>query len=411
MALDFMSKIPNVYVMKKNLLFLSILALSIACGGVKKTQKAVNTGNYSNAINTSLVNLSKNKDKKSNQPYIVLLEEAFKKNTKRELQRIDFLENDENPAHFEEIYKAYTALHQIQERIKPLLPLRLYDEGRNASFAFNDYQDAILDSKDDLSDYLYDNASELLLSARNKVDFRQAFDDFTYLNEINPGYEDTKLKMEEAYEKGLDYVRVDMINDTDQIIPARLEEELLNFDIYGLNDLWTRYHNNPQADIAYDYAMELALKEIIISPEQVSEKQIIKERQVKDGYKYAINSDGNVLKDSLGNKIKVDKFKTVKCNFYQFTQLKTAQVSGLVRFTDLRNKQQLSSYPLSSEFIFEHNYANYDGDKRALEDDLIPLLQLGAVPFPSNEQMVYDAGEDMKMRLKTILDRQQFNAR
>lgn len=394
--------------MKKNLLLISTLALFVSCGGVKKTQKSINTGDYFTAINTSIENLAKNKSKKSNQPYIILLEEAFKKSTERELQRLDFLTNDENPAHFEAIYKTYVNLQSIQERIKPLQPLRIFDENRNARFVFNDYQDDIIDSKDDLSDYLYDNASELLKNATRKQDYRKAYDDFGYLNEINPGYDDSNLKMEEAYLKGLDFVRVDMMNNTEQIIPARLEEELLNFDVYGLDGLWTQYHNNPQPDIKYDYAMKLSLREINISPEQVNEKQIIKERQIKDGYKYAVDTQGNVVKDSLGNKIKIDKFKTVKCNFYQFTQLKRAQVSGVLNFTDLESKQQLDSYPLSSEFIFEHIYANYDGDKRALENDLVALLKLAAVPFPTNEQMVYDAGEDLKLRLKSILDRQRF---
>ncbi len=394
--------------MKKNLLLISTLVLFVSCGGVKKTQKSINSGDYFTAINTSIENLAKNKSKKSNQPYIILLEEAFKKSTERELQRLDFLTNDENPAHFEAIYKTYVNLQSIQERIKPLQPLRIFDENRNARFVFNDYQDDIIDSKDDLSDYLYDNASELLKNAIRKQDYRKAYDDFGYLNEINPGYDDSNLKMEEAYLKGLDFVRVDMMNNTEQIIPARLEEELLNFDVYGLDGLWTQYHNNPQPDIKYDYAMKLSLREINISPEQVNEKQIIKERQIKDGYKYAVDTQGNVVKDSLGNKIKIDKFKTVKCNFYQFTQLKRAQVSGVLNFTDLESKQQLDSYPLSSEFIFEHIYANYDGDKRALENDLVALLKLAAVPFPTNEQMVYDAGEDLKLRLKSILDRQRF---
>ncbi len=394
--------------MKKNLLLISTLVLFVSCGGVKKTQKSINSGDYFTAINTSIENLAKNKSKKSNQPYIILLEEAFKKSTERELQRLDFLTNDENPAHFEAIYKTYVNLQSIQERIKPLQPLRIFDENRNARFVFNDYQDDIIDSKDDLSDYLYDNASELLKNATRKQDYRKAYDDFGYLNEINPGYDDSNLKMEEAYLKGLDFVRVDMMNNTEQIIPARLEEELLNFDVYGLDGLWTQYHNNPQPDIKYDYAMKLSLREINISPEQVNEKQIIKERQIKDGYKYAVDTQGNVVKDSLGNKIKIDKFKTVKCNFYQFTQLKRAQVSGVLNFTDLESKQQLDSYPLSSEFIFEHIYANYDGDKRALENDLVALLKLAAVPFPTNEQMVYDAGEDLKLRLKSILDRQRF---
>ena len=38
-----------------------------------------------------------------------------------------------------------------------------------------------------------------------------------------------------------------------------------------------------------------------------------KEKQIKDGYKYLLDADGNQVKDSLGNKIKVDKFVNVRC--------------------------------------------------------------------------------------------------
>ena len=395
--------------MRKIVLCSAITMLLIACGGVKKTQKAINTGDYYQAINTSLINLAKNKHKKGNQQYVILLEEAFKKNTERELERISFLEDDENPAHFEAIYNTYSNLRKIQERIKPLLPLRIYEENRDAKFVFGDYRDDILDSKDDLSEYLYDNASDLLNNATSKHDYRQAYDDFAYLEEIHPGYDDVKFKMEEAHGKGLDFVKVRMTNDSDKIVPARLEDELLNFNTYGLNDLWTRYHTNAMGNINYDYEMLLAIREINISPEHVQEKQVIKEKQIKDGYKYLYDNNGNVVKDSLGNKIKVDKFKTVKCNFYQFTQHKAVQVTGNVSYVDLRTKQQINTYPLSSEFIFEHVYANYDGDKRALDTDLISLLNLAAVPFPSDEQMVYDAGEDLKARLKNIIVRHKFD--
>ncbi|MFC4096981.1 hypothetical protein [Euzebyella saccharophila] len=395
--------------MKNTIFFISVLCLAAACSGVKKTQKALNVGDYGNAIQTSVNTLAQNKGKKSSQPYILMLEEAYKKNTERELKHIEFLESDENPAHFEEIYESYVNLHQIQEKIKPLLPLYVEGENRKARFIFKDYQDDIIDSKDDLAEFLYENASSLLLEANSKQDYRKAYDDFTYLEEINPGYDDTANKISEAYEKGLDFVSVDLVNNSNVIIPARLEEELLNFDVYGLDQLWTKYHSNPQPNIDYDYHMQLSLININISPEHVSEKQLIKERQIKDGYKYATDRKGNILKDSLGNKIKVDKFKTVKCNFYQFTQLKSAKVDGFVRFTDLTTRQQIDSYPISSEFIFEHVYARHDGDKRAIDNDLTPLLKLGAVPFPSNEQMVYDAGEDIKNRLKSILKRQRFN--
>lgn len=394
--------------MKKLILYATAVVLFISCGGVKKTQEALNSGNYYSAINKAIDNLADNKTKKGHQPFIVLLEEAFKKNTEREIQQIKFLKKEDNPANFEAIYNSYTNLKNIQQRIKPLLPLQINDESRNAKFSFTNYDEKIIETKNQLSNYLYDNASNLLSNASEKVDYRKAYDDFKFLEELNPGYGNTKQKIEEAYAKGIDYVQVSMYNDTQQIIPERLEEDLLNFNTYGLDNLWTEYHNNPNKSITYDYEMQVAFREILISPEQIREKQISKEKQIVDGYSYATNNDGAIVKDSLGNKIKIDKFRTVKCDFYQFTQFKSAQVTGNVVFKDLKTKQQLNTYPLSSEFIFEHIYANYDGDKRALDNDLVSLLQLAAVPFPSNEQMVSDAGTDLKLRLKSIITRQKF---
>ena len=395
--------------MKKAILLVTALVVLIACGGVKKTQEAINTGNYNQAINSALKNLADNKAKKGNQVYIVMLEEAFQKNATRELQNISFLKKDGNPANLEAIYKGYSYLKNIQQRIRPLLPLYIMEENRDAKFKFANYDELILDAKDQLSNYLYDNALTLLTNASDKRDYRKAYEDFRYLDEINPGFGDTKEQMESAYQKGLDYVKVRMVNDTDLIIPTRLEEELLNFNTFGLDDLWTQYHNNPMKDIRYDYEMQVAFKDINISPEQVNEKQLVKEKQVKDGYKYLEDENGRIVRDSLGNEIKIDNFKTVTCNFYQFTQQKSAQVTGTVRYIDLQTKQQINTYPLSSEFLFQHMYANYSGDKRALENNLVAMLNLAAVPFPSNEQMVYDAGEDLKLRLKDIVVRHRFN--
>lgn len=401
--------ITNRNLMKKVLLLSGTMLVLWACGGVKKTQEAVNTGNYSQAINHAISNLADNKNKKSHQPYILILEEAFQKNMERELQHIAFLSKDGNPANFEAIYEGYGQLKQIQEQIRPLLPLWVMEENREASFSFRSYDDDILRAKDQLSDYLYDNASKLLKTAGNKQDFRNAYDDFAYLERINPGYSDSRQKMEEAYQRGLDYVKVQLLNETEQIVPARLEAELLDFNTYGLDDFWTQYHANPLQDIDYDYEMLVAFKDIRISPEQVQEKQFVKEKQIKDGYTYLEDENGNLVKDSLGNEIKIDRLKTVQCSFYQFTQQKAAQVTGQVRYVDLRSRQTLNSYPLSSEFLFQHVYANYQGDKRALDTDLIALVNMAAVPFPSNEQMVYDAGEDLKLRLKDIVVRHKFN--
>ncbi len=394
--------------MKKLLPSVCALLLLVACGGVKKTQEALNSGNYQAAMNKALVELADNKTRKSHQPYVIMLEEAFAKFSDRELREIEYLKADGNPANYEAIYTKLVGLRSLQERIRPLLPLYLEDEGREAEFNFQNYNRRILTVKDKLSDYLYQNASELLANATFKQDYRTAYDDFAYLNQINPGFRDVKEKMEMAHERGIDYIRVFVANDTEQVIPQRLEEDLLNFNTYGLDNLWLKYHTQPLEDIKYDYEIRVNFRNILISPEEIREREVIKERQVKDGYTYLEDENGNLVKDSLGNEIKVDRMKTVRCRFHTFTQFKAARVEGQVAYLDLNTEQVVNAYPLSTEFIFEHQYASYQGDRRALDTDLFSLTQLRAVPFPTDEQMIFDAGEDLKLRLKNIVTSHRF---
>ncbi|HBK82123.1 MAG TPA: hypothetical protein DDZ41_00755, partial [Flavobacterium sp.] len=66
---------------------------------------------------------------------------------------------------------------------------------------------------------------------------------------------------------------------------------------YGLNDKWTVFHNNKQKNINYDFGMLVNFRQINISPEQVREREFIKEKQIKDGTKVLLDKNGNVVKD------------------------------------------------------------------------------------------------------------------
>jgi hypothetical protein len=394
--------------MKKNISLLFLITLFTACSSIKTTQEAINNGNYDKAINLALENLQSNKAKKKNQPYVLMLEDAFSKAKQRDHEKIEFLKKDANPENLESIYNLYLNLNDRQQQIKPLLPLQILKKKTNASFNFENYDAAIINSKNELTNHLYTKAKALFNSGF-KYDYRKAYEDLKYIEEINPNYKDTRSLMDQANERGIDYVFVSMKNETEKVVPKRLEEDLLNFDTYGLNDLWTVYHATKDASIRYDFGLELNLRNISVSPEQVREKQIIKEKQVKDGYKFLLDTDGNQVKDSLGNKIKIDKLINVRCEFYQFTQYKTAQVTGQVKYVDLFTKQTVKVFPITSEFVFEHLYANYNGDKRALERSYLDLLEVTSVKFPSNEQMIYDTGSDLKQKLKYIISRNKFS--
>lgn len=391
--------------MKKiTLLFLSLLIVSC---GVKQTQSMLSNGDYDGAINRALEGLRTNKNSKGNQDYVYLLEEAFAKAKQRDLESLNLLIKENNPSNYERIFNLYSQLNNRQERIKPLLPLQLIKEGRNAIFPMDDYSDEIIRSKNNLSGFLYVNAKKLL-DSKNKMDYRQAYDDLAYLEKLNPNYSDVRALMDEAQFKGTDFVHVYTKNETNMVIPARLQDDLLNFSTYGINDKWTVYHNNKQKGINYDFGMIVNFRQINISPEQVKEKQFVKEKQIKDGVKTLLDANGNVVKDSLGNPIKVDNMKTITVSIYEFTQFKSCQVTAKVDYIDFKSNQLINAFPVTSEFIFDYIYANYNGDKRACEENYYKFFDRRAVPFPSNEQMVYDTGEDLKAKLKGIITNNKF---
>lgn len=362
------------------------------------------SGDYDGAIENAVQGLRNNKDKKGKQEYVYLLEEAFAKAKERDLNEINFLVKDANPSNTEKIYDLYVALNNRQNRIKPLLPLKVLKENRNAKFEFDDYSEEIINSKNALTKYLYTNTKALLATA-NKENFRRAYDDLVYLDKLSPNYKDVKKLIGEAQFKGTDFVSVYTKNETNMIIPARLENDLLDFSTYGLNNKWTVYHSNRQKGIEYDYGVVVNFRRIDISPEQVKEKEFVKEKQIKVGEKKLLDRNGNVVKDSLGKAIMVDDMKMVKVSVYEFRQFKSTQVNAKVDYINFKTNQLLQSFPLASEFIFENVYATYKGDKRAMETDYYPTFDRRALPFPTNEQMVYDTGEDLKAKLKDIITR------
>lgn len=393
--------------MKKITLLLSVLFLVLSSCGVKTTQSLLSDGNYDGAIDRAVEALRTKKDSKGKQDYVYLLEEAFAKAKDRDLSNLDLMNKEANPANSERIYNTYLQLNNRQEKIKPLLPLPLLKQGKNAGFVFDNYTDQIVSSKNALSKYLYENALALLKS-KNKLDFRKAYDNLAYLESINPGYKNTRKLMDDALFKGTDFVDVYAKNETNLVIPQGLQDDLLDFKTYGLNDKWTVYHGVRQKNTVYDYSLIINFVEINISPEQVKEKEFVKERRVKDGVKTLLDNRGRPVKDSLGKEIKVENYKMLRANIQEVRQFKSCQITAKIDYVDVKTNQLMQTFPVTSEFVFENIFARFQGDRNAVEDNYLPNFNRRSIPFPNSEQMVYDTGENLKARLKDIIVKNKF---
>jgi len=391
----------------KNITLLFILLAMASCS-VKQTREMVASGDYDSAIDKAAYALRNNKDKKGNQDFVYMLEEAYAKANERDLRDIDAMMKDAGPRNLERIFNTYVQLNNRQEKVRPLLPLRKLAQNKEAKFVFGDYTDQIVSSKNALAKYLYDN-TKALLATRDKMSYRRAYDDLNYLNQIAPNFKDVPELIRSAKEKGSDYVNVFARNETNVVIPRRLESDLLDFSTYGLNDQWTVYHNNKKPEFQYDFGVVLNFRQINVSPEQVREREFVKEKEVKVGRIKKMRGRRPVL-DSLGRQVYEDVFKVVKCRVREITQYKAVQVTAKVDYIDFGNNQLLQTFPISSEFVFQNVYATYRGDKRAIGNDYLPMFNQRQVPFPTNEQMVFDTGEDLKGKLKNVIVRNKIRS-
>lgn len=378
-----------------------------SCSSVKRSQKLAAKGEYDKAIDLAVKKLQKNRKSKDADAHIGILVEAFKKATEDDLRQISFYKKEKSQVGIRETYFIYVNMEERQQKIRPLLPLH-YQNGRAAKLKMADYTNEIIAAKNNYVASLYGQAEDFM-RRNNKQDYRNAHHVLMQLNTISPNYKDVRNMLDEAHFKGTDFILVKLNNHTAQIIPSRLQDELLDFNTYGLNDQWTEYHGQRYRQINYDFGIDMNFKIIDILPERITEQIITREASVKDGETTLRDRGGNIVRDSLGNPVKIDRMIDVKATVKITTQQKNVLVGGTVVYRDLSRKQQMQNFPLSTEFIFENIFATYRGDKRALTTEDLELIRNRFVPFPSNEQMVLDAGDDIKYQLKQILSKNKFN--
>ncbi|MEN8886405.1 MAG: hypothetical protein ABF246_08435, partial [Winogradskyella sp.] len=239
--------------MKRFLLLTVLVSVLVSCSAKKQIEQAISRGNYDVAINDALKRLENNKDKKRKQEYVKMLKDAYGKVLTEDLATIKQLKKDGNPELFDDIYESYIDLEARQNAIKRILPLQI--NGKQVTFKFNDYSDAIVDYRYKTSEYIIDKGIDIL-DTPGKQNARKAHGLFEYVESINPNFDEVRDLLNEAHYKGIDYVYVSIKNDTEQIIPERLEEELLDFNTYGLNQFWTTYHAVVDDSLNYDFEMQ-----------------------------------------------------------------------------------------------------------------------------------------------------------
>jgi hypothetical protein len=365
-------------------------------------EKMVERGQYDQAITLAQRKLS-GKQKK-NPKLVRAAEEAFAKVTARDLREIDRMKGREDA--WGRINSIYRNIRARQDVLRPLLPLT-DKNGYTASFNFIDVSAQEQESRNKAAAYHYNQANDLIRMAENgdKPAARSAYRELEETLRFFRNYRDAADLQRYAHELGTTHIIVNIENDAPVMTPADFDRRLKQVNVADLNSFWQEYHLYDNKKTDYDYQIKLRITSILVSPEVIREREYVDSKEIEDGFDYVLDKRGNVMKDSLGNDIKVVRKVTVNAVVLEVLQQKEANVQGVVEVYNIKERRLIRTQPLAATALFENYASTFQGDKRALSHDSRNRIGNRPVPFPASETMILQAADQLKPALMDrILD-------
>ncbi|MFC2089770.1 hypothetical protein ACFLT1_03265 [Bacteroidota bacterium] len=384
--------------MKRILPFILIAALVSSCASVTKNMQR---GNYDRVIfktTKKLIRKPKAKD-------AIAMDRAYKLANERDLERIAFLEKEDNPDYYDELFARYGSLKERQSKIRTVTPLTV--EGRTYSYEYIDYDAKIVESKNKAAEEFYRQGKSLMDNALSKEDFREAHRQLIRADEYGGHkFSDIEVLIHEARMLGISRVIVFSENMDPQIGITRMDlDYLISFDTQNLErNLWTEYHfQHVGGEVIYDYEIFVKVLSIQVSDDVEKESKEDFKRKSSTEFEYALDANGNVRKDTSGNDIKI--YKDVLATLIKKERTKNCIIRGEVEIRSITTepKGSLAKIPFTGENNFQNISYQLIGNPEAVSESQRNLAKRAALPFPKDTEMVKFCIENAKPKVKEII--------
>ncbi len=381
--------------MKKVIPFIFILAIIMAgCGSSKKQ---LERGNYDAAIDRAVKQLRRDPN---DSKQMSTLMNAYKVAKDQDEERVRFLKMENRPNSWDEIYQVYQRLYDRQNLVRTI---------PTANIQYVDYMPDLVAAKRKAADFYYAHGMELM-NSNNKESYRQAYAEFIRAKQYVGDYEGIDDKIMEARYLGMSRVFVSIQNKSMLRFPKEFEDDLLTLDLPMLNSEWVEYHTaNLDQNTQFDYFVNININNIAVSDDQTTERDSVIKRDIEDGFEYVLDNNGNVMKDTLGNDVKIKKYKTVQCALIETIQRKACRIDGDVEVIQMNPNKVLKKDPIGAESNFENISARALGDIQALTPQQLERTRSEAVPFPADIDMVIRCSETLKLAIRgAMLNNRRF---
>jgi hypothetical protein len=276
----------------------------------------------------------------------------------RNLRKISSYSSSNNIDRWDKMISAYSTLQEMHDEIV---------ENDAASRVVNpvNYQQTIYDLKQQAAADYYSIASDFL-SKPGRDDAKKAYTYFKKADKLVPGYQDSKLKMDEAYENAIVNVVINQVQDNSYFFNTgwgnygynysnEYFQQTLVRELKGINSnrYPARFYTDWEArrdNVQPDWEVNLTLKNMYIPRPQ--------------NYTYSRNASQQIEvgRDTSGKII----YRTVYATINITKQSFTANADMEINIRDLITGKNIVYNTFREDYRWEEEHATYNGDSRAL---------------------------------------------
>lgn len=356
----------------KNSYLLIVIAIFIF-GGCSTGKRSLDKGDYDRAVYQAVKRLQQNPDnRKANH----ILPIAYDAATKFHLSEIDRLQAmpasmknlDRIARNYENLNSLYNAIMRCPQCIQVLGDIP-------------HYQTRLANSRFNAAKYAYEMGVDIMNRNPDVSKAREAFRLFEKVKQYQPDFQQVDMWLNKSLDLGTLRVMIDDIPFTSSRLKLSTDFFMSQIQEYArsMNYTFVQFYSRQEADlenIEIDEVIDIYFDDFVVGQTYVKEtvSQVSKDSVITGTI---TNEDGS----------KTDIYGAVSAEIHLFKKTVTSQ--GLLNMTILNavNQSAIMQRKFPGTFIWEWDWAFYNGDKRALSEYEMELCNRREIPPPPPQEL------------------------
>jgi len=376
----------------KKLVYFSLIILSVISAACSSGEKALQQGNYYDAVLKAVDRLRSNPDKVKAQNTLLesypLAVNWYKREINAILNSPDPLKNTKTVGQYQVLNRMYNEINRCPAALRLLSNVQSFKAEENMAkqlAAPECYEAGMRD-----------------LARGTRLDAKRAYSQFAKANQFVPNFKDVIAKMQEA-----EYIAT--LKVIIEHIPVNSAKYSLSAEFF--QDQVTQYiTNNIRRKFVRFYTPKQAKMEGLEYPDQVIamrfEDFVVGETHDTDIEKVVISADSvEVGSTELKNGETIKVFNKVKAKLHIHKREVISKGLLSLQIEDFSNKRIVNNKQLGGEYVWFSEWGHFNGDERALTKEELEICDSEPVLPPARQDLFVEFTKPIYTQLTSELRR------